>query len=139
MNLVIEPTEEQVAQLSTTLKPCPFCGSPSRATWTPVPDFRRDAPRGAVGSISWSVECTAVGSRCPMGRHWLCSTSGGAVDAWNRRKDSSPERVAALESELRIIASELTAVQQENLADGIPPPLAINHRLNSVLRVLRGA
>jgi hypothetical protein len=47
-------------------------------------------------------------------------------------------RVEDLTSELRIVAAELTAVQQENIAEGIPPALAINHRLNSVLRTLKG-
>ncbi len=41
-----------------------------------------------------------------------------------------------LRDELSIVAAELTAVQQENIADGCPPALAINHRLNSVMRVL---
>ncbi len=73
-----------------------------------------------------------------MGQHWLCSTSGEAVRAWNQRKEASLERVTALESELRIIAAELTEVVQTNIAEGVPPALTINHRLNSVMRVLAG-
>lgn len=79
------PTDAEIAALSATLKPCPFCGSPCAVEFTPIPDFKPSAPRGAVSSISWSVRCTAVATRCPMGQHWLCSTSGAAVAAWNKR------------------------------------------------------
>lgn len=82
---IIEPTDAEIDRLSATLKPCPFCGSLCRLTWTGVPDFRRDAPRNAIASIAWQVECTSVGSRCPMGKHWLCSTKDAAIKAWNER------------------------------------------------------
>lgn len=47
------------------------------------------------------------------------------------------QRIEQLEAELRVVAEELTEVQQENIAAGVPPALAISHRLSSVLRVLR--
>lgn len=80
---VVEPTPAEIAAMNATLKPCPFCGAPSEVEWTPVPDFSGRSKEPL--SISWHVKCTAVGSRCPMGQHWLCSTSASAVQAWNRR------------------------------------------------------
>ncbi len=79
----IKPDEDQLAAMNATLKPCPFCGSPSVMDWTPVPDFSRKSDKPS--SIAWAVRCTAVGSRCPMGNHWLCSTGPSAAAAWNRR------------------------------------------------------
>lgn len=77
------PTQAELAAMNAALKPCPFCGSPSVMDWTPVPNFvSRTAP---PEEIAWSVRCTSVGTRCPMGNHWLCSTGGSAVTAWNRR------------------------------------------------------
>ncbi len=64
------------------LLPCPFCGSPAKVQWTPVPDF---SGGGKPEEKAYHVECTSVGTRCPMGQHWLCSSEDAAFAAWNRR------------------------------------------------------
>lgn len=65
---------------ATTLRPCPFCGSPAEydsRRWHPLPH-----PLGTTGH---AVYCSSMSCNAENGIH---DTEEEAIDAWNARAGS---------------------------------------------------